>query len=117
MAHFVQLDESNKVLQVIVVDNKDCGDLPFPESEIVGLNFLSSLGFSGTWKQTSYNNNFRQRYAGIGSIYIEEHDIFTCVQPYPSWILNSNYEWESPISVPSLDGSWVWNESLQEWQR
>ena len=43
MAHFAQLDENNKILQVIVVDNKDCGGLDFPESEPIGQMFLSSL--------------------------------------------------------------------------
>ena len=69
MAHFAQVDESNVVRQVIVVGNDDCGGGDFPTSEAVGQAFIASLGLTGTWKQTSYNGNFRGRYAGIGMTY------------------------------------------------
>jgi len=69
MAHFAQLNDNNTVTQVIVVANTDCGDLDFPASEPVGQAFIAGLGLTGTWKQTSYNNNFRGRYAGIGYTY------------------------------------------------
>jgi len=69
MAHFAQLNDNNTVTQVIVVANNDCGDLDFPASEPVGQAFIAGLGLTGTWKQTSYNNNFRGRYAGIGYTY------------------------------------------------
>jgi hypothetical protein len=69
MAHFAQLNDNNTVTQVIVVANSDCGDLDFPASEPVGQAFIAGLGLTGTWKQTSYNNNFRGRYAGIGYTY------------------------------------------------
>jgi hypothetical protein len=65
MAHFAKV-ENNIVQQVIVVADNDCNDLPFPESEPVGQTFIASLGLEGEWLQTSYNNNFRGTYAGIG---------------------------------------------------
>jgi hypothetical protein len=65
MAHFAQVT-NNIVDQVIVIANSDCGDLPFPESEPVGQAFIASLGLTGLYLQTSYNNNFRGTYAGIG---------------------------------------------------
>ena len=65
MAHFAKVS-NNIVQQVIVVANSDCGDLPFPDSEPVGQAFIASLNLDGEWKQTSYNNNFRGTYAGIG---------------------------------------------------
>ena len=52
MAHFAKI-EDNVVRNVIVVDNKDCGDLEFPESEPIGQAFISQIGLTGTWKQTS----------------------------------------------------------------
>ena len=76
MAHFAEIDENNKVLRVIVVANEDCGDLDFPESEPIGQAFIESLGLGGTWKQTSYNNNFRGTYAGIGFTYDAANDVF-----------------------------------------
>ncbi len=76
MAHFAKLDENNVVLEVLVVSNDALGNLPFPESEPVGVEFMRSL-FPGTnWKQTSYNASFRGCYAGIGYTYNAESDEF-----------------------------------------
>lgn len=75
MAHFAKL-EDNKVTEVIVVANSDCGDLPFPESEPVGQTFIASIGLTGTWLQTSYNGSFRGCYAGIGYTYDPVTDVF-----------------------------------------
>jgi hypothetical protein len=68
MAHFA-LVTNNIVEEVIVVDNSDCNDLPFPNSEPVGQAYIASLGIQGDWLQTSYNGNFRGTYAGIGFTY------------------------------------------------
>lgn len=77
MAHFAQLDENNVVLQVIVVSNETLGGLEFPESEPVGVDFCQSLfGPDTTWKQTSYNSNFRGVYAGVGFTYDPVNDVF-----------------------------------------
>jgi hypothetical protein len=65
MAHFALVKEQ-KVQQVIVIANENCGDLPFPESEPVGQAFIASMGIDGEWLQTSYNANFRGCYAGMG---------------------------------------------------
>lgn len=74
MAHFAQL-EDGVVRQVIVVNNSDApGDLP--ESEVAGQAFISSIGLTGTWKQTSFNGSFRGRYAGTGYVYDAELDEF-----------------------------------------
>ena len=76
MAHFAQVNDSNIVQRVIVVSNDDCGGGDFPASEPVGQAFIASLGLPGAWKQTSYNANFRGRYAGIGYTYDAELDEF-----------------------------------------
>jgi hypothetical protein len=76
MAHFAQLDSNNIVQQVIVVANEDCGGGEFPASEPAGQAFIASIGLTGTWKQTSYNSNFRGVYAGIGFAYDPEADVF-----------------------------------------
>lgn len=117
MAHFAEIDENNKVLRVIVVSNDDCGGGDFPESEPIGQAFIASLRIGGDWKQTSYNNNFRQFYAGIGSVYLPEENVFTSPQPFPSWTLDSNNEWQAPTPKPDEDGFWYWDEAEQKWQR
>lgn len=76
MAHFAQIDKDMIVTQVIVIGNDDCGGGEFPESEHIGQDFIASIGLEGEWLQTSYNNNFRGTYAGIGFRYDPELDKF-----------------------------------------
>lgn len=80
MAHFVKI-ENNLVIHGTVVNNETLGNLEFPESEPVGQAFLASLGFDGTWLQTSYNANFRKNYAGLGFTYDEQRDAFIPPKP------------------------------------
>lgn len=75
MAHFARVN-NNVVQEVIVIANSDCNDLPFPESEPVGQAYIASLGVEGEWLQTSYNGNFRGRYAGPTMLYSPELDEF-----------------------------------------
>lgn len=75
MAHFAKI-ENGVVSQVIVVNNDAIDGGNFPEKESVGQEFIASIGLEGVWRQTSYNNNFRGKYAGIGDTYDEENDIF-----------------------------------------
>jgi hypothetical protein len=80
MAHFVQMNGST-CGQVIVVNNEVLDNKPFPESEPIGIAFCKSiLGEDTDWLQTSYNNNFRGRYAGSGMIYNAELDEFLLPQ-------------------------------------
>lgn len=77
MAHFAELDSNNTVLRVLVVSNDDITDENGDEQEELGVAFLQGLlGEDTIWKQTSYNNNFRGTYAGIGYTYDEENDVF-----------------------------------------
>lgn len=77
MAHFAKLDENNKVIEVIVVSNQDILDENGNESEEIGIEFCKMIqGQNTNWKQTSYNNTFRGRYAGIGMYYDEINDEF-----------------------------------------
>jgi len=75
VAHFAQI-HNGVVLEVIVVSNDDCAGGDFPESEAAGQAFIASLGLAGEWRQTSYNNNFRGTYAGIGFTYDAVNDVF-----------------------------------------
>ena len=80
MAHFAELDENNTVKQVIVIHNNELLDENGIESEQKGIDFCVNL-FGGTWIQTSYNNNFRGQFAGIGSTYNQEKDYFISETP------------------------------------
>lgn len=125
MAHFAKLDENNIVLQVIVISNNDINNLPFPESEPVGIAFCKSLFGSDTrWAQTSYNANFRCNYAGIGYTFDpmtesnnSSHGVFIPPKPYPSWLLNTiTYQWYPPVSYPNDGQSYYWDEETQSWK-
>ena len=117
MAHFAKLDENNVVTQVIVVDNKDITD-PHTgqEDEILGIAFCKKL-LGGNWKQTSYNNNTRVRYAGIGYSYNAALDAFVPPQPYASWTLdNDTADWVSPLgAAPTLTEAEVEAMSFYRW--
>lgn len=65
MAHFAKI-VNDKVTNVIVISNDDCGGGDFPESDLIGQAFIASLGLTGDWLQTSYSGSFRNRYAGVG---------------------------------------------------
>ena len=113
MAHFAELDSNNVVLRVIVVANEDTASADGTEKEYIGLAFCERL-LGGTWKQTSYNGNFRKNYAGIGYTYDAGRDAFIPPQPYPSWTLNeTTCHWDAPIPMP--EGAWSWDENSQSW--
>jgi hypothetical protein len=115
MAHFAQLDENNLVTQVIVLSNAVVGE-SYPESESVGVSFIAEqLRLPGVWVQTSYNGNFRKQYAGIGYEYSAVDDVFIAPQPYPSWSLDDDFDWQPPIPKP--DGDYIWNEDQQIWEQ
>lgn len=75
MAHFALVIDS-EVIEVIVIANNDCDNLPFPESEPVGQAFIAALGIAGNWLQTSYNGNFRGQYAGPGYTFNESLGVY-----------------------------------------
>ncbi len=116
MAHFAEINGTDIVLRVIVVDNSNIIDPQTgEESEDLGIAFCKKL-FGGNWVQTSYNGNFRRRYAGVGYTYDRQYDAFIAPKPYPSWILNmTTLAWESPIPYPTDGKDYVWDETTQLW--
>jgi len=114
MAHFAELDSNNVVLRVVVVDNKDTADANGVEKEHIGAAFCERL-FGGTWKQTSYNGTIRKHYAGVGYTYNSVRDAFIPPQPYPSWALDDDANWQPPVPMPTDGERYSWNESTQTW--
>jgi hypothetical protein len=117
MAHFAKLNDQNVVLDVNVVNNETINNLPFPESEPVGVAFLTdwSGGYTN-WKQTSYNANFRKNYAGIGFTYDAVLDAFIAPKPFPSWLLNTTTcQWNAPTPYPTDGKMYSWDEETQSW--
>ena len=107
MAHYAYLDDNNIVVAVTV--GKD-------ETELIdGLDTETyyAQGTPYTVKRTSYNGKIRKQYAGIGYFYDEINDVFIAPQPFPSWILDDNFDWQ--CSKPKPEGKWDWDENKQEW--
>ena len=119
MAHFAQLDDQNNVMNVVVINNSDIDNLPFPQSEPVGIALCQSIyGPDTIWKQASYNNNYRRQYAEIGGFYYPPVDVFVGIKPFTSWVFRtSDATWQAPIPMPSAPSNYkaVWNEEYLDW--
>ena len=115
MAHFAKLDENNIVIDVLVVNNEVILKTDGTESEYKGKVFLNGLFGSATWVQTSYNNNFRKQYARIGMFYDETNDVFILPQPFNSWSLDENFDWQPPTPYPTDRKVYEWNEEQLQW--
>ena len=116
MAHFARVDKNNIVQSVHVVDNENLLNEHGKEEEdfgIVHLNKIHGVGF--TWVQTSYNNKFRKQYACFGQTYDKTNDVFILPQPYSSWSLDENHDWQPPIPMPENENLYTWNEDTQSW--
>ena len=124
MAHFAELESKTDptgftsdthliVKRVVVVANDEVPSDEHADGETWCVNFFGG----GTWKQTSYNNNFRKQYAGIGMIYDPVKDKFLAQQPHASWSLDSSDDWQAPITYPTVteegDVKYIisWNET------
>ena len=105
MAHFAELDENNIVIRVIVVDDVYEAD---------GENWCHNFA-GGQWKQTSFNNNIRYNFAGIGYTYDDDEDAFYAPQPYPSWSLDDAYNWNPPTVRPDDKKLYTWDEPTLSW--
>jgi hypothetical protein len=116
MAHYAFLNENNIVTEVIV---------GIDETELIeGLDTETWYGnFRGqTCKRTSYNGKIRKQYAGVGFTYDAVNDVFIAPQPYPSWLLDDNFNWQPPSPKPydktwlrEQKNSWYWDENSLSW--
>jgi hypothetical protein len=120
MANFAQLDEDNKVINVIVISNDEILDENGDESEELGIAKCKEiLGQDTNWVQTSYNNNVRGRYAQIGGYYLPKEGVFTPRKSYDSWKFDVKIlDWVAPIAIPTdaPEGKdYTWDEETLSW--
>ena len=108
MAHFAEISESNTVIRVLVVPD---------QQEYRGQDFLASdLGLGGNWIRCSYNDNIRKQYPGAGFTYDPVADVFIKPQPYLSWTLDANHDWQPPTPIPDDGKFYQWDEASLSWQ-
>ena len=120
MAHFAEIDGSNIVTRVVVVGNDvttAAGPLGSNDMHVDGETWCVNFFKGGTWKQTSYNNNFRKQYAGKGYTFDSAKDKFITPQPFDSWALDGNDDWQAPVTYPTdtTDKFISWDEAGLKW--
>jgi len=121
MAHYALMDSNNVVVKVITGVDEDVTQTD-TDGTVVGGSAVAWESFYAaqpwhaglTCKRTSYNNNIRKQYAGIGYSYDSDDDVFIAPKPFPSWTLDSNHDWQAPVARPA-EGQWTWNEESQQW--
>ena len=110
MAHYAFLDENNIVTSVIT---------GIDETKLIeGLDPETWYGnFRGqTCKRTSYNHRIRKQYCGTGYSYNPEADVFVAPQPFASWLLDDNHDWQAPVAKPTDDKFYTWSEDDLNWK-
>ena len=125
MAHFAKIRKSdNIVVHVSGVDNWNITNGQGDEVESIGIAYLEQVhgvDADHIWRQTSYNNNMRKNYAGIGMTWDAGRDAFISPKPYNSWVLNeSTCRWEAPTPMPTdanvAAGEYYrWDEPTTAW--
>lgn len=117
MASFAKIGLNGKVIEVHSVVNEVLHDSNGVEQESIGIDFLTKLTGWAIWKQTSYNNNIRKNFAGIGFVYDEDRDAFIPPKPFNSWVLNEDTcTWKAPVAYPQDGNKYRWNEQTLSWQ-
>ena len=122
MAYFAKLGTGNIVENVISINNSVIIDSNGVEQEQLGVDFINKLyNTRDAWKQTSYNNNIRKNFAGIGYQYDQTRDAFIPPKPFNSWILNEDTcLWNAPVAKPTTELEnnqyYSWNESIVNWE-
>ena len=104
MAHFAEIIDG-VVQRVIVVHDND---------EANGAQFCHDL-LGGEWLQCSYNNRIRKQFPSAGFTYDDVRDEFVAPQPFESWTLDENNDWQPPTPKPSSGGPYRWSEEDLEW--
>lgn len=105
MAYYAFLDDNNIVTEVIKGRDETEGDWETYYGELRGQKCV----------RTSYNDRIRKQYAGIGYTYDPIADVFIRPQPFPSWTLDANHDWQPPKPCPTDNGRWAWDENKQDW--
>ena len=118
MAHFALINSQNIVIGINSINNSDI-TINNSENEQLGIDFLTNeINITTIYpncvliRQTSYNFNFRNKYAGLGDTWDEINNVFISPKPFEDWVLN-NFKWVAPINYPNDGDSYVWENN--EW--
>jgi len=119
MANFAFINSQNIIIGINSINNSDI-TINNSENEQLGIDFLTNeINITTIYpncvliRQTSYNSNFRNKYAGLGDTWDETNNVFISPKPFDDWVLNNNFKWEAPINYPNDGDSYVWENN--EW--
>jgi hypothetical protein len=116
MAYFAEIDINNKVIGVLVVDNKNLEDANGVEVEQIGIDYLEGLTGRTNWVQTDIDGSIRKNYASVGSTFDADLDGFVTTQPYASWVLDTiTCRWIPPTAKPVDGKDYKWDEVVPGW--
>ena len=121
MAHYAFLNSNNIVTEVITGVDENVIQTDLDGTQVGGTSEAWETFYGNfrnqTCKRTSYNNNYRKNYAGIGYTYDPERDAFIPPKPFDKWVLNeTTCQWEAPVAHPTDDKQYVWNDNRGEWE-
>ena len=122
MAHYAFMDSNNVVVKVITGVNETITQIDSNGEKVGGSSeaweqFYEKQPWNEglTCKRTSWNNRIRHQYAGIGGSYLPEDDVFIGPKPFPSWILDDNYDWQPPTPMPVDENMYYWDAITESW--
>jgi len=122
MAHYAIINEQNTVIAVNTGVDENITQIDTDGTEVGGSSEAWEAFYTAqlknpnlSVKRTSYNGTIRGIYAGIGYTYDADADVFVAPQPYPSWTLDSNYDWQPPTPYPTDGETYYWNEEELAW--
>lgn len=123
MAHYALLNENNIVINVITGVDENIIQTDTDGKQVGGSSeawekFYASLPWlnASACKRTSYNHNIRKQYAGIDFYFDAVNDVFIRPQPYLSWSLDENFDWQAPVAMPEDGNLYTWNEETTSWE-
>ena len=126
MAHYALINKDNNVVEKVITGVDEDVTQTDLDGTVVGGSteaweeFYENLPWHlGLYcKRTSRSGSIRKQFAGIDWIYDAENDVFIAPQPFPSWTLDNNYEWQPSTPAPpdaSITNQYKWSEEELAW--
>jgi len=122
MAHYAIIDNRNIVIQVITGVDETVTQTDLDGTEVGGSTEAWEAFYTAQLKnptlfvkRCSYNANMRGKYPAINDTYDADADVFIAPQPFPSWTLDANHDWQPPTPYPSDGKLYAWFEPNRQW--
>ena len=123
MAHYALINKDNNVVEKVITGVDEDVTQTDLDGTVVGGSteaweeFYENLPWHlGLYcKRTSRSGSIRKQFAGIDWIYDAENDVFIAPQPYNSWTLDDDFDWQPPTPKPDDGKIYGWFEQSRKW--